>query len=168
MSDHDPIAALQRYSSSPFAYSSSETRHIWTRRPFAPFSTNGIAFYVISRIPDSFSEFESYGLPNWDGEGAEPITRDTVDAARRFNSFLPRELRPADTAPGADGTIGFEWREGPPERRKFIIVEIGPGNIVRARKVAANGTKSRLAPIDVMDSERLRNLTSMLFDATAA
>ena len=147
-------------------YSSSQNTTGRQRGRIVTNTTSGdTALYQMKRQPDSFTEFEAYNTQNWDGEGAEPITTETVEAARRFNAFLPRELRPADIAPGADGTIGFEWREGPPQRRTFVIVEIGPGSVIKARKLSETGRKSRLAPVEATDTTRTQNLISMLFDA---
>jgi hypothetical protein len=114
--------------------------------------------------PDNFTEFEGYSTPNWDGADADPITVGTVQAARRFNQLLPRELPPADIAPGADGTIGFEWRQGPRENRKFVLVEIGPGDVIKARKISEGGIISKFNPIR-SEWEAVQNLLSMLFTA---
>jgi hypothetical protein len=127
-------------------------------------TTSGSGIYQITHsIPDSFTEFEDYSTPNWDGAGAQPISKETIEAARRINAFLPREWRPADIAPGADGTIGFEWREGPPNSRKFVIVEVGPGETIRARKISETGAKARLAPVQANDADGVQHLISMLF-----
>lgn len=133
-------------------------------RLFNPPSASGVGSYEVPRpFSDSFTEFESYEMPNWDGNDAAPITKETISGARRFNLSLPRELPPADLAPGADGTIGLEWRHGPPESRRFVIVEIGPGDLVVAKKIAENGAVSKLAPIRARDSRAIENLLSMLF-----
>src|SRR2546429_568723 len=87
----------------------------------------------------AFLGFSEYAIRDWDGDGAEPITSETLDFARRVHSALPRALRPADIAPGGDGTIGFEWQEGPAERRKFTIIKVGPDDRVAARKLNEYG-----------------------------
>jgi len=126
-------------------------------------AATGSSNYRISSPPDRFTEFETYHTPNWDGDDAEPITSDTLAAARRFNQRLPRELPPADIAPGADGTIGFEWREGPPETREFVIVEIGPGDRVKAKRISRTGIVSKFAPVDLSNWASVAHLFSMLF-----
>ena len=94
--------------------------------------TTGGIYTIPTPRADQFTEYESYG-ENWDGFGAERITSETIEAARQLSHLLPRQLRAPDVAPGADGTIGFEWREGPPDNRKIFIIEIGPGSLVVAR-----------------------------------
>src|SRR6266853_4802012 len=86
---------------------------------------------------DKFSEFELYDVPNWDGYNANPITAVTVSTARQFQSLLDRShAAHAEIAPGGDGTIGFEWQFG----AVLVCVDIGPGNVVKGRKVHADGT----------------------------
>jgi hypothetical protein len=89
--------------------------------------------------PDEFTEYEDYNFSGWDGMTAEAISAETVQAARSFARLLPRELRPADIAPGADGTIGFEWRTGSTDQRVITLVDIGPGARVFARRLFSSG-----------------------------
>ena len=103
-----------------------------------PASTGGVSYAEIV-TDDEFSEYEQYNVPDWDGCGAEPITKETVEAARRFKSLWPRSIPLADIAPGADGTIGFEWRSGPEPERTVTYIEVGPGDTVRALRVYSDG-----------------------------
>jgi hypothetical protein len=89
---------------------------------------------------DQFSEFEMYDIDDWDGYGAKPITRETVVTARRFRRLLPRYAGTPDIAPGADGTIGFEWRSGPDTDRTILIVDVGPGDTIKAVRIRAGRT----------------------------
>lgn len=72
-------------------------------------------------MTDQLAGFESYAVANWDGYEAEPIMPRTLAAARQFLSALSRS---PDVAPGADGSIGFEWRfaEGP---MKLLMIGFG-------------------------------------------
>ena len=98
-------------------------------------------------VDDRFTEYESYSAPNWDGYGADPISLDTVRAARAFYHLLsPSNERP-DIAPGADGTIGFEWRYGAPDRQKYILIDVGPGDLVTARVVQRFGKNRTAIPV---------------------
>jgi hypothetical protein len=103
------------------------------------------AHYTPSAV-DEFSEYELYDFPNWDGYGADAIRMATVNAARGFQRLLPRTVPKADIAPGADGTIGFEWRSGPAHHRRFTLVDIGPGDLVTARKIYEDGRVEAFEP----------------------
>jgi hypothetical protein len=89
--------------------------------------------------PDEFTEYEDYNFSGWDGMKAQAISAETVQGARSFALLLPREQRPADIAPGADGTIGFEWRTGSTDHRVITLVDIGPGDRVIARRLFSSG-----------------------------
>jgi len=90
--------------------------------------------------PDKFTDYESYNVPGWDGYDADPITIETVQAARYFARQLPRHLLPADIAPGADGTIGFEWQMGGNgDKSETIFVEVGPGDTISAFRERISG-----------------------------
>ena len=58
----------------------------------------------------SYFEYEKYNSPDWDGYGAEPISPETVKLGRAIYDLLNGQ-RP-DDAPGGDGSIAFEWRNG--------------------------------------------------------
>jgi hypothetical protein len=93
------------------------------------------------RPVDPFDGFDQYAEADWDGAGARPVTADTLASARRVYTFLEpylRKLKAPNLAPGADGTIGFEWyyRGG---RIKKLFIEVQPGDNVRAYWVRANG-----------------------------
>jgi hypothetical protein len=76
--------------------------------------------------PNAFADFSNYGKANWDGEGALPITPITVFAARIILVMLPTKFGNPHIAPGADGTIGFEWIQKAGTFVKLYI-DIGPG-----------------------------------------
>lgn len=67
-------------------------------------------------------DYETYSLPNWDGDGAEPILPETLRLARAIAALLQK---PPDDAPSADGTVGFEWVNG----RHKIFMDVGPNHI---------------------------------------
>lgn len=99
----------------------------------------GASHYKIVDYEDEFSEYELYDVPDWDGYGGEPITRSTIHAARALKGLLPMDVTPADIAPGGDGRIGFEWRRGSPSNRTFIMIDVGPDDVVVGRRVAPTG-----------------------------
>ena len=52
--------------------------------------------------------------PNWDAEGALPIARQIISAARHFAARLPNDLVPVPAVvPMAKGNLQFEWHDGP-------------------------------------------------------
>lgn len=75
-------------------------------------------------VDTRLSEYTAYSQPDWDGFGADPISSETLMLARRFLNVVPRWWPMPDIAPGADGTIGFEWRYG--RSGHMIFVDIGP------------------------------------------
>jgi hypothetical protein len=95
------------------------------------------------RVPDELSNYESYNFPDWNSEGAEPITPETVRAARRISEHLPRTSDRPHIAAGADGTIGFEWRYGSGTERTVDFIEVGPGATVSAMRLKLSGVVRR-------------------------
>lgn len=65
--------------------------------------------------------FESYQVPGWDGDEAEPVTVEALDRARELLDALPDWMPDPDVAPGADGSIGLDWSQ--------ILVDVYAGNI---------------------------------------
>ena len=99
-------------------------------------------------IPETLFGYERYSVPNWDGYGADPITAETLTAARSLMRMLPSTFGAPDVAPGADGTIGLEWisSSGP---LKKLYIDIGPGKIWSGYWRRANGEKQSLKPAAV-------------------
>jgi hypothetical protein len=83
---------------------------------------------------DQFSDYDDYDFPDWDGYGAIPISKETVNAARRLFRLLPRAASDPDIAAAGDGTIGFEWRSDVTPDRTIIFIEVGPGEMVKASR----------------------------------
>jgi hypothetical protein len=107
-----------------------------------------------SPASDEFSSFESYDIDDWDGYGAKPITADTVKAARSFRNMFDRDIPQADIAPGADGTIGFEWRLGVSDKSTRILIDVGPGGRVFARRIDEQGHVTKFSPTRVETAAR--------------
>jgi hypothetical protein len=100
-------------------------------------------------MPDRFTDYESYDVNDWDGYGALPISRETVESARRFVLQIPRRFGSVDIAPGSDGTIGFEWGFGAGLNRSFVLIDVGPGDLVSARKIDPSGKITLYSPTRV-------------------
>jgi hypothetical protein len=121
----------------------------------------GATYYPVNSTSDEFDEYETYDLPDWDGYGAEPIARETVQAARGFKRLLPMDAPQPDIAPGGDGTIGFEWRLGAPADMCLILVDVGPGNLITARRIDETGNIERF-PVTHLETSA-RALVKQLF-----
>lgn len=140
------------YDYRPMTSSSSGARIIKKNNTMRAISSSGT--YSAVAPSDAFSEYETYNCPDWDGYGAQPISQQTVRAARSFSYLLPISGQRPDVAPGADGTIGFEWRFGARENREFILIDVGPANRVVAKRVFADGTVKVFAPTTVTTGAR--------------
>jgi hypothetical protein len=53
------------------------------------------------------------GLPNWDGQGAAPVSQDTYDNARRFVEALPECYPLPSVGVEPDGHLTLEWYRDP-------------------------------------------------------
>ena len=131
-----------------FSSSAPQNRTLSLKSDWIEFLAPPVSIRVVD-LHDEFSEYEMYAVEDWDGYGADPISIQTVQAARGFKRMLARETPEPDVAPGSDGTIGFEWRFGPPEERRFLLIDIGPADQVTARRIAEDGTVRASAPTSV-------------------
>jgi hypothetical protein len=92
---------------------------------------------------DALASYETFNQPDWDGHDAEPITRETLNYARRLLRIVPETLGPPDIAPAA-GSIALEWI---PERHNTLdklFLDIGPGEEWRAYWMLRDGSFGRL------------------------
>jgi hypothetical protein len=112
-------------------------------------------------MSDRFTDYEFYDVDDWDGYGALPISRETVESARQFFLQIPRRFDYVDIAPGADGTIGFEWRFGTGNNRSFVLIDVGPGDVLSARKIDPRGKTTSFIPAQV--GVGMESLISKLF-----
>lgn len=51
--------------------------------------------------------------PNWDGEGAAPVSRQCYNKASAFLASLPAGVPDPDIAADPDGEVSFTWSRGP-------------------------------------------------------
>ena len=49
------------------------------------------------------------GEPNWDEEGADPVTKEIVEIAQRVIKELPGDIEPPQIAADPEGNIEFDW-----------------------------------------------------------
>jgi hypothetical protein len=104
---------------------------------------------------DEFAELESYDFADWDLNGAEPITAETLRIAREFRDRLPLDWPRPDIAPASDGTIGLEWRILGDSIVEFAYVDVGPGDTIKARFVHSDGGAEELPPYPLATSDPL-------------
>lgn len=60
---------------------------------------------------------------DWDGYGAEAISLDAYQAAKRFVGTLPAGIPQPSLSADPDGCVTFEWRSAP---RKLALVSVRP------------------------------------------
>lgn len=116
----------------------------------ATIGVSGSGTYVVGRSTsfDPLAGWERYGNRDWDGYGADPITTETLEAARAFIRMLPPTLGDPDIAPGADGTIGLEWAFTDRALRKLFI-DIGSGRFWSGYWRRATGEAKTLPAAEV-------------------
>ena len=57
--------------------------------------------------------FQRNQLPNWDGEGADAISTETYEVARRLLESLPSNMPMPSVSAEPDGQLNFEWYQTP-------------------------------------------------------
>jgi hypothetical protein len=102
---------------------------------------------------EALASYDTFEKPNWDGHDAQPITKETLDYARRIIRFLPDTFGDPDIAPSADGSIGLEWV---PDRGPLtkLFMDIGPGKQWHAYWQRTNGGIGRLSGAEVQPHTR--------------
>ena len=147
----------------PVTTESNSIRVHWAANRLGPASNvAGVVTYISPpRMADRFTDYELYDVDDWDGYGALPISRETVESARRFFLQIPRRFDRVDIAPGSDGTIGFEWRFGTGLNLSFVLIDIGPGELVSARRIDPGGKITSFLPSHV--GPGAESLISQLF-----
>jgi hypothetical protein len=111
----------------------------WVFKPLPPWQEQ-----VVARL----AELERL-IPNWDGEGALPVSR---RHANRANAFLARVMSPTSAAPEvvplADGGVQLEWHLDNNARLDFITDDEEPGGVVL---LEVAGELSTLTPQQAID-----------------
>jgi hypothetical protein len=100
---------------------------------------------------DPFDGYAVYERADWDGYGAEPISKETVRAARKILTLLPKHFPNPDIAPGADGGVGFEWVFQNSSIRK-IFIDVGPGKTWSAYWRLSSGEKGNVPRMSIDDT----------------
>jgi hypothetical protein len=66
-------------------------------------------------------------FPDWDGYGAEPLTEETLVAAKTFLELIPFELPLPEIGVASTGDISFEWAQSP---SRIVSVGVSGDGIV--------------------------------------
>lgn len=75
-----------------------------------------------SKATALLSGYEDFAKPNWDGDDAEPITKETLERAREFlTDVIASTRRIPEISPSPEGSISFDWWNG--DARLFIDIE---------------------------------------------
>ena len=100
---------------------------------------------AVVTVADLLAGYDRYAEANWDCYGAEPISPETVEAARRLLEMLPDTLGKPHISPGSDGTIGFEWvfADLPPRK---LYIDVGPGMTWGGYWRRASGERRTILP----------------------
>jgi len=88
------------------------------------FSSQYVFVDIHQTLPDTdnpLKGFEPYLKPDWDGEGAEPVSQVTLENAQAFLRLLP-QVPKVKAAPGVEGSIGLLWKTSD----TYIYVDIYP------------------------------------------
>jgi hypothetical protein len=88
---------------------------------------------------------EECSRPNWDGQGAVPVTPQAVAAATRFAAALPAGLVAPEVVPEARGDLGFEWHVN--DQRWCVISFRSPEEISWAAKFDADAKADGQIPL---------------------
>jgi hypothetical protein len=164
----EPSGASVRYYSGVFGpydplYMGSSTSGSLTMATVVESAANTFNLIALKKVRDLLAGYEVYAGRNWDSYDAEPITAETLAAARRFIRMLPTSLGDPAIAPGADGTIALEWIfKSRPLRKLFI--DIGPGNLWSGYWRMNDGRKGTIRPstIDPTTEAELADLFKKL------
>jgi hypothetical protein len=75
-------------------------------------------------LTDALDELaDGCAAPNWDGHGAEPLSTDTIEEARRVIASLPLGTARPEIGIEPDGQITLEWYRSP---RFVLSISISP------------------------------------------
>jgi hypothetical protein len=112
---------------------------------------------------EALADYDAYAVGNWDGYEAQPITSETLRAARTILRSLPETFGDPVSSPGPDGSIVFEWlKEYGPLCKLFI--DIGPGRTWKAYWRVASGKTGTVPrkPITISTIPELQKLFETL------
>jgi hypothetical protein len=73
-------------------------------------------------ISEILTVVAEHSRPDWNREGADPVSLLATDRAVAFIRALPRGFAMPEAAPDTDGSISLDWIDG---RRRMLSVSVG-------------------------------------------
>ncbi len=119
---------------------------------------NSRSWYATAAVISVLAEIEELGdlEENWDGEGASPISRSTIDAATSFIRNLRGAIHVPSVYPNPNGTLTLSWRwkSGRAEleigrtRYSWLVVDRSAG---KPRKTHCSGDSRKVPNLGMTD-----------------
>lgn len=87
-------------------------------------------WYKLETIRKYRDEIHEYFIPNWDGYGALPISKESFIEAIKFYSYMPNYWLQPEMIPLPSGEVAFEWYKN--GNKQFSITFSGENVLVYA------------------------------------
>ena len=91
------------------SYANLFDRPIFSRLPATFYSQNLTSEQQETCHKDIYALLDTAGKQNWDGEGADPVTEDTVTVAARIVKELPSNVGVPEISADSEGNVEFDW-----------------------------------------------------------
>lgn len=115
---------------------------------------------TLDRALDRLGELE----PDWDAQGAKPIDRDILVAAKELVRRWPKDLvRPPKVVPMAKGNLQLEWHDGP----RTLELEVESPTTVHYLKWHPEAGTEEEDSFDITDIDKLTTLIRWIMRGVA-
>lgn len=91
------------------SYANLFSRPVFGRLPTTFYSQNLTSEQQETCHKDIYALLDTAGKQNWDGEGADPVTEDTVTVAARIVKELPSNVGIPEISADPEGSVEFDW-----------------------------------------------------------
>jgi hypothetical protein len=139
----------------------------WPPAPFAPFQQTAVSaeaagvqndwLQFVNKILASVALGAQYrelrasldtlateaGKPNWDGQGASEINRESVEFARRIAQLLPLTKPAPEISVDPDGEVSFDWQR---DRTHTLSFSIDPAGTLRYASILGTSENYGVEP----------------------
>lgn len=131
----------------------SRTDLTWIETP-----TSTLFIHCISVLDGFSDEFGFATSPNWDGEGARPISLNVLLTAKKFLAEGGNTSGIAEVAPGREGSLSFLWDDS---AGNYVYLDIGPRDVIHLYYDVVGSPKwQKVSTVD--DPEIILHLRSAL------